>query len=160
MENHGQFTKFYPKFHLTREFLTNTIIIIIWFSLLCLDFSLLVWISHFLCAHVWISHFTFEFLTFRAGVFEFLTFMFEFLTFGQILTFPAGHTPTPAGPFRVAGRPWTTPALPMTWLISCNWQGWRAPAGHRLTCRREKSEKFSEKWEIRAIAHDYWEIQT
>ncbi len=38
----GQFPKFYPKFHLTRKFLTNANIIIIWFSLLCLNFSLLV----------------------------------------------------------------------------------------------------------------------
>ncbi len=36
----GQFTKIYPKFHLTREFLTNTNKNIIWFSLLCLNFSL------------------------------------------------------------------------------------------------------------------------
>jgi hypothetical protein len=34
----GRFTKLYPKFHLMLEFLTNTIII--WFSLLCLNFSL------------------------------------------------------------------------------------------------------------------------
>ncbi len=37
----GLFTKFYPKFQLTREFLTYSNIIIIWFSLLCLNFSLL-----------------------------------------------------------------------------------------------------------------------
>jgi hypothetical protein len=38
--NTEQFTKFYPKLQLTREFLTYTNKIIIWFSLICLNFSL------------------------------------------------------------------------------------------------------------------------
>ncbi len=50
-KHEGQFTKFYPKFHLTREFLTFANIIIIWFSLL-------VWISHIVAAHTPISHFS------------------------------------------------------------------------------------------------------
>ncbi len=81
----GQFTKFYPKFHLTHEFLTYTNIIIIWFSLL-------VWISHIVAAHAPISHFSgarapishflgFEFLSLPACARKFLTFGFEFLTF-------------------------------------------------------------------------------
>jgi hypothetical protein len=124
-----------------REFLTNTTIIVFHFSLLCLNFSLLVSISHFSCADARISHFWFEFLTCTARTCKFLTCMFEFLTFGnfcsEILTFPAGHTLMPAGPLPRRLALYHTMSL----------MGWRMPAGHRSTCRRAKSEKFKHKSE-------------
>ncbi len=51
----GRLTKFYPKFHLTCEFLTNTNIL-----------------------YIFKSHFTFEFLTFPARPRQFLTLCFNF----------------------------------------------------------------------------------
>ncbi len=146
------------------------------FSLLCLNFSLLVWISHFYGAstrishfYVWISHFW--------SLFQWNS------HFSSRRHSHAGRpNPTPASPFRVAGRPTTAPALPMTWLIPCHW--W-AGARRQITTRHaksEKSEKFkhkseifkhksekfappkvrnsNQKWEIHATTQEKWEIKT
>ncbi len=132
------------------------------------NFSLLVWISHFVAAHAPISHFS-----------------------SEILTYPAGPTPTPAGPFRVAGRPSTTPALPMTspagplprrpsqWhsyyhVIDGLARAGRSPldiqkvrkvrnSGWKVrnwSVCGDKVRNSNQKWEFCASALEKWEIQT
>ncbi len=97
---YGRFTKFYPKFHYLREFLTFTNIILIWFSLL-------VWISHFSCADARISHF----LVWISHFWPLFPWNSHFSI--EFLTLPAGHTRTPAGP--IARRPalFVSPASPL-----------------------------------------------
>ncbi len=145
-------------------------------------FSLLVWISHFSCADARISHFKVWISRFPARTHEFLTFWFEFLTFGhfsrEILTFPSNFSLFQ--PATLARRPalFVSPASPLprrpsqwhTWLIPCyGWAGARRQITVRPAClqkvrnsecRRAKSEKLTEKWEIGARTLAKWEIQT
>ncbi len=122
------------------------------------NFSLLVWISHFSCVNMR------------------LTSMFEFLTFGhfssEILTFPAG--PVPRRPAHShASRPFSCrrPALyhagppndmvnTMSYHMSLGGpaRAGRSPLDSIPGC--EKWEIQSEKWEICASAQEKWEIQT
>ncbi len=144
----GQVTKFYPKFHLTRRFLTNTNIVLFQLSLLCLNFSLL------RREHTNISLFCLNFSLL-------VTFPVKFSLF-QPATLPRRPAHSHAGrPFLcrrpalyhvgppnedIAGRPTTTPAPPMTWLIPCHW---RAGAHPQITARHAKSEK-SEKFRMKS----------
>ncbi len=116
------FLTFGSNFSLIVRDCTNVSLFTLNFSLLATYlaiFSLLGRISHFRPLYQWNSRFTIEFLT-----------------------FPASHTPTPAGPFRVTGQSHSHASLPNDMVSTMFLPRCIASAGHCLTCRRAKSEKF------------------
>ncbi len=143
-------------FHLTREFLTFTNIIIIRFSLLCLNFSLLVWISHFSCADTRISHFL---LLRNFTNFSLLVWISHF---SSVDAARISHFYVWISHFSVnfsLFQPATLPRRPSQWHGEYHVIDGRARAGQSgarrpITTRHTKSEKF------RVPACKKWEIQT
>jgi hypothetical protein len=117
----GRFTKIYPKFQITRKFLT------IINNLNC--------ISHFVgsqapISHIWVEfltfgHFSSEFLTFGSNFPLFTTFPANFSLFEQISHFSSRPTPTPASPIALPAGPSHTGSpndMVTSMLLACSYR--------------------------------------
>ncbi len=104
------------------------------------NFSLLVWISHLYGANTRISHF-YVWISHFWSLFQWNS------HFSSLRHSHAGRpTPMPAG--LLPRRPALYHAGPPNDMVNTmSLTGWRAPAGHCMTCWRAKSEKFKHKSE-------------